>query len=237
MSGLFAFLFLVAIVATVVFFIKSGRDKKKGDDNTKNKRLAFISLALVLVFFILTGVTAPKTESDDNNTQVQKDESVATTTEQDSNEVAKSEVEEKTDDSIETEEVSSDDSSTEETTSTEELREAFNSSLGETKPTWYSSVRNDSTGNWRELVIYSDKAIDEQLAIDYCNAYVESDSEVHFIVNLYLKTTTRISKMGNLIFVTVHEYVDGEEHDAKILPGGDVLDDFCVDIETGKKVE
>lgn len=236
MSGLFAFLFLVAIVATVVFFIKLGRDKKKGNDNTQNKRLAFISLAAVLVFFVLIGVTAPKTESADDNAQIQQDESVTTTTEQDEDGVSKSEVEENTDASTEADVDSSEDS-TEEITSTEDLREAFNSSLGETKPTWYSSVRNDSTGNWRELVVYSDKAIDEQLAIEYCNAYVESDSEVHFIVNLYLKTTTRISKMGNLIFVTVHEYVDGEEHDAKILPGGDVLDDFCVDIETGKKVE
>ena len=137
------------------------------------------------------------------------------------------------------------DSKTEETTpaKTEDskdktaLREAFNHSLGETSPTWYESVRNDTTGNWRELVVYSGKSIDKDLAIAYANAYFESDQEVHFIVNLYLRSTTTINKYGNLLYVTCHEYQDKEEHDAKELGGGMVLDEFAVDLDTGELVE
>lgn len=119
----------------------------------------------------------------------------------------------------------------------EALREAFNSSLGDNKPLWYDSVRNDVTGNWRELVIYSDKAIDKDLAIEYCKAYFESDDEVHFIVNLYLKTTTQLNKYGDTLSVTCKEYKDKEEHDAKELGSGDVLDSFVVNIDTGELVE
>ena len=38
------------------------------------------------------------------------------------------------------------------------------------------------------------------------------------------------------MFVTVKEYQDGEEHDAKVLGGGMQLDEFCVDLEKGELV-
>ncbi len=117
------------------------------------------------------------------------------------------------------------------------LREEFNSSLGNSNPLWHKNIIHDVTGNWRGLVINSDKSIDKDLAIDYCNAYFESDSEVHFITNLYLKTTTRLNKYGNILSVTCLEYQDGEENDAKKLGGGMVLDSFVVDLETGKLIE
>ena len=108
--------------------------------------------------------------------------------------------------------------------------------MGDAKPIWYESVRNDVTGNWRELVIYSNKAMDKDLVIDYANAYISSEKEIHFVINLFLRTTTRISKVGNWVGVTVLEYTDGEEHDAKQMAGGDVLDSFTVDLETGELV-
>ena len=116
----------------------------------------------------------------------------------------------------------------------ESLRETFNTSLGDNKPMWYESVRNDNTGNWRELVIYTDQEFDGTMAIDYAEAYIEADEEVHFVVNLYSRTTTCVRKIGNTLYVTIKEYRDKEEHDAKELGGGMVLKDFCVDMETGE---
>ncbi len=117
---------------------------------------------------------------------------------------------------------------------TEVLREEFNSKLGETKPLWYESVLRDKTGNWRELVVYSNKAIDKDLACEYCKAYFNSDDEVHWVTNLNLKTVTRFNKSGNLLFVTTTEYRDGEENDANELGGGMKLDEFCVNLDTGE---
>lgn len=223
MSSLFAFLLLVALVVMIVFFVKSGKQKKAGEDNSKTKKIAFISLGCFILFFILTGVTAPDTSTNEDSSVAQES----------------SNADEKFSDNDD----SKKDESKEETAATEEkddkskLREDFNKSLGETTPTWYESVRNDKTGNWRELVVYSDKSIDKDLAIAYANAYFESDQEVHFIVNLYLKTTTTINKYGNMLSVTCHEYKDKEEHDAVELGAGTVLNEFTVNMDTGELVE
>lgn len=120
-----------------------------------------------------------------------------------------------------------------ETSETNEKTE-FYDLLGDNDPTRYDSVRNDATGNWRELVVYSDKSIDKDIAIAYSKAYIKSDDEVHFIVNLKLKTTTRIKKVGNVLSVSCHEYRENEELDAKELCGGMELEQFNVNIETGE---
>ena len=222
MSTLFAFLLLVALVAMIVFFVKSGKQKKAGEDNSKTKKMAFISLGCFILFFVLTGVTAPDTSTNEDSSVAQESS--------DNKEIADNEESKKNDSKEET-------AATENKDDKSTLREDFNKSLGETTPTWYESVRNDKTGNWRELVVYSDKSIDKDLAIAYANAYFESDQEVHFIVNLYLKTTTTINKYGNMLSVTCHEYKDKEEHDAVELGAGTVLNEFTVNMDTGELVE
>lgn len=182
MSIFFPFLFLVSLITMIVFFIKSYKQKKAEEDNSKSKKMAFIFLGCFTLFFILTGITALNTKKDDKA----------------------------------------------------KLKKDFNKSLGDTSPTWCKSVINDTTGNWRELIVYSSKSIDKDLAVAYSNAYFESDQEVHIIVNLYLKTTTVINKYGNTLFVTCHEYQDKEEHDAKKLAGGMVLGEFMINLDTGE---
>lgn len=112
-------------------------------------------------------------------------------------------------------------------------KDDFNNSLGDTTPTFYKKVRNDTTENWRMLVCYSSENMKDHI-VDYYNAYAESDNEVHFIVNLYLKTTTVINNFGGELYVDVHEYVDKEEHDAKILGGGMLLESYTVNLSSGK---
>ena len=113
------------------------------------------------------------------------------------------------------------------------LRQQFVAKLGTSETVWYEKVPQDSTGMFRELVIYSDVEIDKELAIEYTNAYVSSDNQIHFIVNPSLRVTTRINKLGNLIFVTQHEYVDKEENDAKLLADGEIENEFILNLETG----
>ena len=48
---------------------------------------------------------------------------------------------------------------------------------------------------------------------------------------------TSIKAMSGLLFIDTFEYVDGEEHDAKLLFSGMLLDSQIIDIETGKPFE
>ena len=47
-------------------------------------------------------------------------------------------------------------------------------------------------------------------------------------------STTKISVMGNLLDVSVYEYVDKEEHDAKLLFSGMLLKEYHVNIDNGE---
>lgn len=96
------------------------------------------------------------------------------------------------------------------------------------------SVRNDTTGNWR-ISLISDSATPDEYALDYYNTLFSSDDEIHAVVNFSLNTTTRISVLyEGVLDITVLEYVDGEEHDAKELFGGDLLAEYWIHADTGE---
>ena len=114
-----------------------------------------------------------------------------------------------------------------------EKRDALKKVLGGSS-LFYDNVRNDVTGRWRELVFSSSENIVDH-AVEYYDAYFFSDDEIHFAVNLGLKTTAVMNVfMDGIMFIDVHEYVDGEEHDAKALAGGDLLKQYMVNLETGE---
>lgn len=95
-----------------------------------------------------------------------------------------------------------------------------------------ANVRNDKTGNWRISKI-SENINMKEYALSYYKKYFKSDSEIHWIVNFTLKTTTCISVSGNMLFVDVHEYVDGEEHYADTLGSGMTLSKFHIYTDNG----
>lgn len=95
-----------------------------------------------------------------------------------------------------------------------------------------NKVRNDVTGNWKISTIAADVQMVDY-ALSYYEWYIHSDSEVHAVVNFTVNTTTCIQSYGSQIYVTVHEYVDGEEHDANLLFSGDVLADYIVYTDNG----
>lgn len=94
-------------------------------------------------------------------------------------------------------------------------------------------VRNDVTGRWR-ISLIAENIDMENHALDYYNKYFQSNDEIHAIVNFNYMTTTKISVIGNLLDVCVYEYVDKEEHDAKLLFSGTLLKEYHVNIDTGE---
>lgn len=93
-------------------------------------------------------------------------------------------------------------------------------------------VNNDSTGNWRIAKIATNVSM-ETIALDYYKNLFGSDKEIHAIVNFTNKTTTKISVLGNLLDVSVYQYVDKEEHDAKLLFSGLLLKEYHINIDNG----
>ncbi len=93
-------------------------------------------------------------------------------------------------------------------------------------------VRNDVTGKWRVAKIAENIDI-EKYALSYYENYFESDDEIHAIVNFNFKTTTKITVMGEFLDVTIYEYVEKEEDDAKLLFSGMVLKEYCVYLDNG----
>lgn len=98
-----------------------------------------------------------------------------------------------------------------------------------------NSVRNDVTGNWR-ISATSDSFVPAEYAVEYYETMFSSGSEVHAIWNATLGTTTRITVASGIIFADTFEYVKGEEHDAKLLFSGQLLDSKMFDAETGEEI-
>lgn len=95
------------------------------------------------------------------------------------------------------------------------------------------TYRNDVTGNWR-LALIAENINIEEYALDYYKNYFKSDDEIHIVINFTLNTTTSIHVLGNLLDVTTMEYVDKEEHDAKIACSGTLLSEYHIDMKTGE---
>lgn len=96
------------------------------------------------------------------------------------------------------------------------------------------SVRNDVTGNWK-ISLISDSATPDEYALDYYKTLFSSDDEIHAVINFALNTTNKISVLyGGILDVSVLEYVDGEEHDAKELFSGSLLNEYWVHTDTGE---
>lgn len=96
-----------------------------------------------------------------------------------------------------------------------------------------SDVRNDVTGNWRISTIAENIQMQDH-ALAYYKKYFKNDNEIHGIVNFNYKTTTKIMVLSGQLDVSVYEYVDGEEHDAKELYGGMLLSEYFVNMDTGE---
>lgn len=95
------------------------------------------------------------------------------------------------------------------------------------------NVRNDVTGNWR-LSEYASSDQFQNFALDYYKAFFEDDKEVHAVINMSTKVTASISKIGDTLYISLYEYVDGEEHDAKELFTGMFYKEYWINTITGE---
>lgn len=103
---------------------------------------------------------------------------------------------------------------------------------------YYDSVNNDVTGNWRLAVISEDVEIQDYI-FSYYQEYIKSEDEIHGIVNLGRNVTARINTIGSWLMVSEYDYVEGEEHDAKLLYSGTPIQSYIVytdngDVEAGE---
>lgn len=99
---------------------------------------------------------------------------------------------------------------------------------------WKGNVDEDVTGNWR-LSEYASPDSQETFAADYYDAFFESDTEIHAIINRTNKTTARLQIIGNRILeVDVLKHIEGEEQSAKSLFGGEVIHQYWVYLDTGE---
>lgn len=98
---------------------------------------------------------------------------------------------------------------------------------------FFNSFRNDATGKWRKSLVATGTEI-QDYALDYYREYFKSNDEVHVIYNFSLNTVNILNVAGNLLTISVSDYVDGEEHDAKLAGGGTHLATYHIDIDTGE---
>lgn len=99
--------------------------------------------------------------------------------------------------------------------------------------TFYDTFKNDTTGKWRKALVSTSEDIQEY-ALDYYQEYFKSDDEVHVIYNFSLNTVNCLTVNGDTLFISITDYVDDEEHDAKAACGGTHLGDLQISIESGE---
>ena len=99
----------------------------------------------------------------------------------------------------------------------------------------YDTVRNDVTEKWKCLVLAENNFDVTEYALSCYENHFDSDNTILAVINLTTKTSASISNVAGNLYVSEYEYVDGEEHDAKIMFSGMHLADYIVYIDNEKK--
>ena len=200
------------------------------------KKQHIIIIAVIVVFWIGHGIIASNNRQTENTTiENQTDVRVGGgTAELEKTEVPESEKQEETTEQKETTEAI-----TEEPTEIVEHRTGDNivgisdKDITTIYSTKYDTVRNDVTGNWKCIVIAENNFNVEDYALSCYKNYFDSDKTILAVENLTTKTSTSISVVSGLLYVSVYEYTKGEEHDAKAMFGGTHLVDYIVYTDNG----
>lgn len=200
------------------------------------KKQHIIIIAVIVVFWIGHGIIASNNRQTENTTtENQTDVRVGGgTAELEKTEVPESEKQEETTEQKETTEAI-----TEEPTEIVEHRTGDNivgisdKDITTIYSTKYDTVRNDVTGNWKCIVIAESNFNVEDYALSCYKNYFDSDKTILAVENLTTKTSTSISVVSGLLYVSVYEYTKGEEHDAKAMFGGTHLVDYIVYTDNG----
>lgn len=200
------------------------------------KKQHIIIIAVIVVFWIGHGLIASNNRQTENTTTENQTDvrGRGGTAELEKTEVPESEKQEETTEQKETTEAI-----TEEPTEIVEHRTGDNivgisdKDITTIYSTKYDTVRNDVTGNWKCIVIAENNFNVEDYALSCYKNYFDSDKTILAVENLTTKTSTSISVVSGLLYVSVYEYTKGEEHDAKAMFGGTHLVDYIVYTDNG----
>lgn len=198
------------------------------------KKQHIIIIAVIVVFWIGHGIIASNNRQTENTTTENQTDVRGGTAELEKTEVPESEKQEETTEQKETTEAI-----TEEPTEIVEHRTGDNivgisdKDITTIYSTKYDTVRNDVTGNWKCIVIAESNFNVEDYALSCYKNYFDSDKTILAVENLTTKTSTSISVVSGLLYVSVYEYTKGEEHDAKAMFGGTHLVDYIVYTDNG----
>lgn len=198
------------------------------------KKQHIIIIAVIVVFWIGHGIIASNNRQTENTTTENQTDVRVGTAELEKTEVPESEKQEETTEQKETTEAI-----TEEPTEIVEHRTGDNivgisdKDITTIYSTKYDTVRNDVTGNWKCIVIAENNFNVEDYALSCYKNYFDSDKTILAVENLTTKTSTSISVVSGLLYVSVYEYTKGEEHDAKAMFGGTHLVDYIVYTDNG----
>ena len=198
------------------------------------KKQHIIIIAVIVVFWIGHGIIASNNRQTENTTTENQTDVRGGTAEFEKTEVPESEKQEETTEQKETTEAI-----TEEPTEIVEHRTGDNivgisdKDITTIYSTKYDTVRNDVTGNWKCIVIAENNFNVEDYALSCYKNYFDSDKTILAVENLTTKTSTSISVVSGLLYVSVYEYTKGEEHDAKAMFGGTHLVDYIVYTDNG----
>lgn len=100
--------------------------------------------------------------------------------------------------------------------------------IGELEDLVYSeSVNKDVTGKWRCILITDDIDI-KDYAWSAFEKYKKTDEDIIGVINFTKKTSTSIKDLGGFLDVSTYEYIKGEEHDAKEMFGGMLLEEYFI---------
>lgn len=198
------------------------------------KKQHIIIIAVIVVFWIGHGIIASNNRQTENTTIENQTDVRGGAAELEKTEVPESEKQEETTEQKETTEAI-----TEEPTEIVEHRTGDNivgisdKDITTIYSTKYDTVRNDVTGNWKCIVIAENNFNVEDYALSCYKNYFDSDKTILAVENLTTKTSTSISVVSGLLYVSVYEYTKGEEHDAKAMFGGTHLVDYIVYTDNG----
>ena len=198
------------------------------------KKQHIIIIAVIVVFWIGHGIIASNNRQTENTTTENQTDVRGGTAELEKTEVPESEKQEET-----TEQKEATEAITEEPTEIVEHRTGDNivgisdKDITTIYSTKYDTVRNDVTGNWKCIVIAENNFNVEDYALSCYKNYFDSDKTILAVENLTTKTSTSISVVSGLLYVSVYEYTKGEEHDAKAMFGGTHLIDYIVYTDNG----
>lgn len=98
-----------------------------------------------------------------------------------------------------------------------------------------SEVRDDVTGNFKKTVANENVDIIQNIK-SYSDEFMEP-GETHFIIDFYKNNTFVINNFNSdTLYIQVLERVDREEHSAKTIGGGMLLNQYMID-STGNITE